>query len=381
MPSSSWGGSEELWVATALQAISQGYKVIVSVPYDTFIHEKIKQLESSGCILELIKPKRERNFFKKIFNKIDRTRNGYSNIPQHYYEYLQKIKSHNPNCICVNQCGSFDIIHEIHHEILWIIKELRIPYFLINQFNHEHFSYKYFLIERIRSLVLNATKVYFVSQRNLDVAKRQIALREFNNYEVIKNPCKIKLSSPIEMPKIDKICFASIARLHCNTKGQDILFEILAMPKWEQRNWFLNLYGEGEDKKYLIELAEYYGINNKINFAGYVNDIEKIWQKNHILILPSIGEGTPLTLVESMYCGRTAVVTDVGDNSFLIKDNVSGFVASSPTIKLFDEAMERAWQNRTKWDLMSKNAYDFINTYIDRNAGKTLLNKIIENIH
>lgn len=381
MPSSSWGGSEELWVATALQAISQGYKVIVSVPYDTFIHEKIKQLESSGCILELIKTKRNKNLIKKIFNKINRIRSGFSNIPQHYYEYFKKIKSHNPDCICVNQSGAFDVIHEIHHEILWIIKELRIPYFLINQFNHEHYSYKYFLIERIRILVSNATKVYFVSQRNLDVAKRQIAMREFNNYEVIKNPCKIKLSSPIKMPNLDKICFASIARLHCNTKGQDILFEILAMPKWEQRNWFLNLYGEGEDKKYLIELAEYYGINNKINFAGYVNDIEKIWQKNHILILPSIGEGTPLTLVESMYCGRTAVVTDVGDNSFLIKDNVSGFVASSPTIKLFDEAMERAWQNRTKWDLMSKNAYDFINTYIDRNAGKTLLNKIIENIH
>ena len=39
-------------------------------------------------------------------------------------------------------------------------------------------------------------------------------------------------------------------------------------------------------------------------------------------------------------------MTDVAGNRELVRDNVNGFLAKAPTVELFDEAMNRAWENR-----------------------------------
>ena len=180
------------------------------------------------------------------------------------------------------------------------------------------------------------------------------------------------------MPDFSTIRFANIGRIHCNTKGLDILFEILSFEKWKKRNWVLNIYGEGDDKDYLIDLIHYYNLSNKINFLGYKEDIIDIWKDTHILILPSISEGTPAVIVEAMLCGRIGIVTDVGDNTNLVKDNFNGFVASAPTVKLFDEALERAWQNKNNWANYGLQAFESINKYVEDNPEKTLLTKMIK---
>jgi len=80
-----------------------------------------------------------------------------------------------------------------------------------------------------------------------------------------------------------------------------------------------------------------------------VDNIEAIWASHHALVLPSRYEGLPLAVVEAMLCGRFCIVTDVGGNTELVKDNVNGFVAMAPKAECLDEAMERAWQRRESW--------------------------------
>lgn len=106
------------------------------------------------------------------------------------------------------------------------------------------------------------------------------------------------------------------------------------------------LYGKGEDEVYLNELVKLYYLNDKIIFKGFTNDVNAIWNENHILLMPSTLEGTPLTLIEAMLCGRTAVVSDVGGNAELIEDGLNGFVAEAPSLYSFDKALERMWHNK-----------------------------------
>lgn len=50
--------------------------------------------------------------------------------------------------------------------------------------------------------------------------------------------------------------------------------------------------------------------------------------------------------------GRIPIVTAVGRNSEFVDDNETGFLAAAATVELIDDAMERAWQNRHRWQQM-----------------------------
>lgn len=128
-------------------------------------------------------------------------------------------------------------------------------------------------------------------------------------------------------------------------KGQDLMVEVLSLPKWRERSVRVSLYGDGPSRRVLQSLADYLG-TAAIHVASFEKDIEALWSRHHALLMPSRCEGLPLAVVEAMLCGRPVIVTDVPGNAELIDDNETGFVASAPTVAALDEAMERAWQQR-----------------------------------
>src|SRR5262249_59661917 len=85
-------------------------------------------------------------------------------------------------------------------------------------------------------------------------------------------------------------------------------------------------------------------------------DIAALWAENELLVLTSRSEGTPLSLVEALVCGRAAVVTDVGGNASWVKDGETGFVAEGLTAESVGAALERAWRARARWPPMGGRA-------------------------
>ncbi len=65
----------------------------------------------------------------------------------------------------------------------------------------------------------------------------------------------------------------------------------------------------------------------------------------------------PLALIESMFCGRPAVVTRAGGNAELVGDGVEGFVSAGMHPEIIRETLERAWDARERWQEMGKAAY------------------------
>jgi L-malate glycosyltransferase len=117
----------------------------------------------------------------------------------------------------------------------------------------------------------------------------------------------------------------------------------------------------------------FYQLSDRIKIMGYVNDVRSIWAENHILLLPSRGEGTPLALIEAMICGRPSVVTDIGGNSEWIAEGKTGFVAEAPTTRSINAALNRAWQTQDKWQSIGKSAHESAMSELDLYPEKTLL--------
>ena len=65
--------------------------------------------------------------------------------------------------------------------------------------------------------------------------------------------------------------------------------------------------------------------------------------------MPSIIEGTPLTLLEAMVLGRVCIVTRVGGNDEWVVDGRNGFLAEAPTRELLSNKLREAMDNLDKW--------------------------------
>jgi len=79
-------------------------------------------------------------------------------------------------------------------------------------------------------------------------------------------------------------------------------------------------------KSTLLSLLEECGLSDKTTILGNRTDVEKIYPACDLTVLPSLHEGTPNVILESMSCGIPAVLSDVSDNSKLVKDNVEGLI-------------------------------------------------------
>ncbi len=62
------------------------------------------------------------------------------------------------------------------------------------------------------------------------------------------------------------------------------------------------------------------GLGGQVTFEGRVPEIRDAYAAGHIVVLCSITEGFPYTLIEAMACGRACVATDVGGVSEAIGD-------------------------------------------------------------
>jgi glycosyltransferase involved in cell wall biosynthesis len=219
--------------------------------------------------------------------------------------------------------------------------------------------------------------VVCASSRDLTTLERHLATA-LPQGMVLHSPANLDGLEAVPWPHIGTASLATVARLDPHQKGHDLLFEVLGTPPWPSRDWVLNLYGTGKPRTYLEDLAKHYAIEGRVRFRGYVRDIRSVWSGNHLLVLPSRAEGTPISLIEAMICGRPSVVTDVGGTTEWVEDGVTGFVAAAPTAGLLADALERAWAARHVWEAMGKLAHQSACARYDPYPGRTLLSALVD---
>ena len=342
MASSPWGGSEELWSHAALRLREQGHQVAGSVVRWPSLSPKLSLLAERGVTVVQQAPAQARfhvRAWRKLIQNI-----GYEH-PN--FEWLKRQK---PDLVVISQGQTLDGLAWMNH-----CRQTGRPYVVIVQANNEQWWPADNLSAEMADVYLAAQKVCCVSRHNLKLLEYQIGV-SLPNATVVWNPFNVPADLPPNWPEAkDNWKLACVARLEPPSKGQDILLEVLSLPKWRDRPVILNLYGHGQCKENLRRLADRLNLKN-VYFKGHVQDVSGIWAENQMLVLPSRYEGLPLTLVEAMWSARPAVVTDVGGNAEVCVDGETGFVAYAPTVKLLDEALERAWAQRAEWQLIGQAA-------------------------
>lgn len=383
MNGSPWGGSEELWYKTAKLALKQKHKVSVVYKYwKDKEHDKINELKALGAHIiyrdKVDYLKNESKFYSKVRHrsKMLFKLSLPAKKPLKIEISYEKLIPSNTGVICFSQGATFDLaLSKKYHELN---KQLNVPYVIISQFNKDFgFSLTTEQREKAKVIISRSKKIFFVSKANHAFAEHQLAAN-IPNYTITGNSLNLEILNSCAYPKnIERPVFVSMARLDVKTKGIDLQIKCFASPIWRGRDWTYLIYGDGPDKEYFQELIEFYGLSDKVKLCGFTRDVRSVWNQGHILLQPSIAEGTPLTLQEAMFCGRPAVVTDIAGNTELIQDGINGFVAAGPIYNTLSEALERAYLHRHLWEDMGYAAHNSATKYINIRPEVDLLKALV----
>lgn len=91
----------------------------------------------------------------------------------------------------------------------------------------------------------------------------------------------------------------------------------------------LLIAGSGSEYDKLFAEIKEYDLSEYVYLLGYRSDVMEIFFASDVFLLSSLTEGTSITLLEAMYAGLPAIVTNVGGNSEILEEKVTGFMVDS----------------------------------------------------
>lgn len=175
------------------------------------------------------------------------------------------------------------------------------------------------------------------------------------------------------LTKEDKINFSFVGRAEA-AKG--FYYLIKAFKELKDLNVTLNVVGgiPDKDREILKDIEEmknvvYHGIKTK-------SEMNEIYKKSDVYIMPSLYEGFSLTLFESMASGLPVIATKNTGAEGVINDFKEGFVIDSASTKQLKEKILWFYNNRDKIPEMGKNARKLAERFTWENYKKNLVEKL-----
>lgn len=138
----------------------------------------------------------------------------------------------------------------------------------------------------------------------------------------------------------DNLTITCIARLE-PIKNHKMLFEAAGVLKTRGHRFRLLLVGDGELRGRYQTLCKKLGIEDRVEFLGYRNDVPEILAMTDLSVLTSVKEGVPRAIIESMAMGIPVVATRVSGNREAVRHGESGFLVELDDVASFADTLER----------------------------------------
>jgi len=189
-------------------------------------------------------------------------------------------------------------------------------------FLHKHFSRK----EKVHIAISQAVKCFYTN-KGLEAEKFKIIPYGLTPPLPLS---KTNLRNELKVPS-DHTLLLHAGRL-VPQKGQcDLLQAMVSLPKLT-----LALCGTGELEATLKQQSQQLGLNNRVHFLGFRNDLHDLMASSDLFVLPSHWEGLGRVLLEAMAVGLPIVSTQVsaipevlGDTAWLCPPNNPEALAAS----------------------------------------------------
>lgn len=156
-------------------------------------------------------------------------------------------------------------------------------------------------------------------------------------------------------------------------KDPEILIRSMAFVTKKHPNWVLEMAGTGPLLNPMKELVKTLNLESNIVFLGKVSQVATLYKSADVLVLPSVVEGFPNTLIEAMSFGLPCICfTDIPYED-IITPKVDGCVVSNRSAELLANAMMELIEDENLRVSMGKNAEGAVQRFAKDKIAQKLL--------
>jgi len=145
-------------------------------------------------------------------------------------------------------------------------------------------------------------------------------------------------------------------------KGHRAFLEAARRISVDRANVKFLVVGDGPLKDELCAEAARLGLDGRIVFAGFRQDMPEVYALSDILVSASSIEGLPMTILEAMASRVPIVATRVGGVPGVIKDGETGVLVESQDAEALKAGIESLIDDPPKRGRLSRAAFEFVRT-------------------
>jgi glycosyltransferase involved in cell wall biosynthesis len=123
-------------------------------------------------------------------------------------------------------------------------------------------------------------------------------------------------------------------------KGQKYLIDLAVFLREKDVNFKIVIAGEGKLKDELTDYAKARGVENYIEFLGFVENIKAFMMSIDIFCLTSLWEGFGYVIVEALACKKPVVAFNISSNPEIIEHEKDGYLVENMDVKTMADRIE-----------------------------------------
>jgi len=154
-----------------------------------------------------------------------------------------------------------------------------------------------------------------------------------------------KVSIPIYQGAEGEVVIGNAGRL-VRQKAQEYLVDLAVELKKRKYNVKILIAGYGRLEAQLKEYARSSGVEDRIIFMGFIDDMKSFLDSIDIFVLTSLWEGFGYVIVEAMANRRPVVAFDVSSNPEIIEDGRNGYLIPPYDIGLLSDRVVQLIENK-----------------------------------
>jgi glycosyltransferase involved in cell wall biosynthesis len=187
--------------------------------------------------------------------------------------------------------------------------------------------------------IARSSQTVFVSHGDRQTAERK-SLLGTNPHSVIYNACAAV--SPAAIKEFDIVFLGRLVA----QKNPLILLDVLKA--LHPLRPALCVIGDGEAKTLMHQRAKVLGVSDQVTFFGRLERAEAVARMAtaRILVLPSVWEGLPVSVIEAMHAGMPVVASDVPGTNELVVDGETGFLVGVDDLAAYIDRVGRLLRNQ-----------------------------------